>query len=450
MFAFSGKRVLILGAARSGIACAVLLLKKGARITISDNGAKPLPVKDLAPLRKKGVIVKTGGHPVSLLTGTDYIVISPGIRSDLPLLQKARHLNIPVLSEIEIAYTYLSGQLIAITGTNGKTTTTSLVGEMFRQAGKETLVCGNIGRPISAIADRTSLRSIVVAEISSFQLENIVNFQPNISVMLNITPDHLDRYPGFAAYAQAKEQIYRNQEHSDHAVINYDDPVSRRSAGRIRANVVFFSRKKILPRGVFVKNGNIVAQLDGRARNIIKTTELGIPGPHNLENALAAIACGMLGKVALPGMRKTLKTFHGVEHRLEQVKTVKGVHFVNDSKGTNVDSTVKALESFPDNIILIAGGRDKGSPYQPLAKLVKRKVKALIVLGEAKNKIKKELGSLTRTFTVNSLAAAVKLGQQLACPGDTVLLSPACASFDMFKNYEERGRIFKEEVKKLH
>ncbi|MDD5131318.1 MAG: UDP-N-acetylmuramoyl-L-alanine--D-glutamate ligase [bacterium] len=449
MFAFSGQRVLILGAARSGIACAVLLLKKGARITISDNGAKPLPVKELAPLRRKGVIVKTGGHPVALLTGTDYIVISPGIRSDLPILQKARQRNIPVLSEIEIAYTYLAGQVIAITGTNGKTTTTSLVGKMFRQAGNKTLVCGNIGRPISAIADQSSLRSVVVAEISSFQLENIVNFRPHISVMLNITPDHLDRYPGFAAYARAKKQIYVNQEKDNYAVINYDDPVSRKSAGRIKAKVVFFSRKKILLRGVFVKNGSIVARLEGRAQNIIKTTELGIPGPHNLENALAAIACGILGKVPLSSMRKTLRTFRGVEHRLELVKTVRGVKYVNDSKGTNVDSTVKALESFPGNIILIAGGRDKGSPYRPLAKLVHSKVKALIVLGEAKNKIKKELGPLTSTYDVSSLAEAVKLGHKLSCPGDTVLLSPACASFDMFKNYEQRGRIFKEEVKKL-
>ncbi|MDD5258705.1 MAG: UDP-N-acetylmuramoyl-L-alanine--D-glutamate ligase [bacterium] len=449
MFVFSGKRVLILGAARSGIACASLLLQNGAHVTISDNSAKPLLQKELAHLRSKGAIVKTGGHPLSLLSGIDYVIISPGIRSDLAILQKARLHKIRVLSEIEVAYTYISGPVIGITGTNGKTTTTSLVGEIFRQAGRKTLVCGNIGLPISAIAAKTDKRSIVIAEISSFQLENIVDFRPHISVMLNITPDHLDRYPGFAAYAMAKKQIYRNQEQDDYAVINYDDLVSRKSAGRVRAKVVFFSRKKILAAGVFVKDGIIIAKIGGRLQKIIKIAELRIPGPHNLENALAAIACGVLGKIALPSMKKTLKTFHGVEHRLEQVKTVGEVQYINDSKATNVDSVVKALESFEDNIILIAGGRDKGSPYLPLARLVRQKVKALIVLGEAKNKIKKELGSLTKTFTVKSLAEAVKLGQQLAAPGDTVLLSPACASFDMFRNYEERGRVFKEEVKKL-
>ncbi len=449
MFAFSGKRVLILGAARSGLACAELLLKNGAHITINDNGAKTLPKKELTLLQGKGAVVKSGGHPLSLLTGTDYVIISPGIRSDLPILQKARQNNIPVLSEIEAAYTYLSCPVIGITGTNGKTTTTSLIGEIFRQGGRDALVCGNIGLPISAIVGKTDQRSMVIAEISSFQLENIVNFRPHVSVMLNITPDHLDRYPGFAAYAQAKKQIYRNQEHSDYAVINYDDPVSRKSAAQVKARVVFFSRKKILKTGVFVKDDAILARLGGKQQKIIKTSELGIPGPHNLENALAAIACGILGNIPLTSMRKTLRTFPGVEHRLEPVKIVNGVHYINDSKATNVDSVVKALESFKGNIILIAGGRDKGSPYRPLAKLVRRKVKALIVLGEAKNKIKKELGSLTRTYTVKNLAEAVQLGEQLACPGDTVLLSPACASFDMFRNYEERGRIFKEEVKKL-
>ncbi len=449
MFAFSGKRILILGAARSGIACAGLLLKNGAHVTISDNSAKPLLRKELAQLQSKGILVQTGGHPLSLLSGTDYLIISPGIRSDLPILQKARLSKIPVLSEIEVAYTYLACPVIGITGTNGKTTTTSLIGEIFRQAGRKTLVCGNIGLPISAIAGKTSKRSVVVAEISSFQLENIVNFRPHIAVMLNITPDHLDRYPGFAAYARAKKQINRNQEQDDHAVINYDDPWSRKSAGKIKARIVFFSRKKILTNGVFVKNGTVYAAWRGRRRKIISTSELGIPGPHNLENALAAIACGIIGHIPLPSMRKTLRTFRGVAHRLEPVKEVQGVQYINDSKATNVDSVVKALESFKDNIILIAGGRDKGSPYLPLAKLVRDKVKALIVLGEAKNKIKKELGSLTRTFTVQNLAEAVKLGQQLAVPGDTVLLSPACASFDMFRNYEERGQVFKEEVKKL-
>ncbi|MBI5555686.1 MAG: UDP-N-acetylmuramoyl-L-alanine--D-glutamate ligase [Elusimicrobia bacterium] len=449
MFAFSNKRVLILGAARSGIACAGLLVKKGATVTISDASKTLVSTRELDLLKQKGVNVQIGGHPVSLLSDADYIIISPGIRSNLPLLHRARLKNIPVLSEIEVAYTYLACPVIAITGTNGKTTTTSLIGEMFRQSGRKTLVCGNIGWPISAVADKADWQSIVVAEISSFQLENIVNFRPHISVMLNITPDHLDRYPDFKAYALAKKNIYIHQERSDFAVINYDNPASRKSAGRIKSKVIFFSRRKILSSGVLVKNNTIYVRLQGRQRKIIRTNELGIPGPHNLENALAAIACGVLGGVELAGMRETLRNFRGVEHRLELVKTVKGVKYINDSKATNVDSLVKALESFQEKIILIAGGRDKGSPYWPLAKLVKQKVKALIVLGEARVKIKGELGQLTRTHEVKSLPEAVKLGQQLARPGDIVLLSPACASFDMFQNYEQRGRVFKEEVQKL-
>ncbi len=431
------------------MACAGLLVKKGATVTISDASKKLVSTRELALLKQKGVNIQTGGHPVSLLSGTDYVIISPGIRSNLPLLQQARLKNIPVLSEIEVAYTYLACPVIAITGTNGKTTTTSLIGEIFRQSGRKTLVCGNIGLPISAVAAKTDWRSIVVAEISSFQLENIANFRPYISVILNITPDHLDRYPDFKAYARAKKRIYSNQERSDFAVINYDDPASRKSAGKIDPKVVFFSRRKILSSGVFIKNNTIYVRLEGRQLKIIKTNELGLPGPHNLENALAAIACGVLGGVELASMRKTLKIFRGVEHRLELAKTVKGVKYINDSKATNVDSVVKALESFKEKIILIAGGRDKGSPYQPLAKLVKQKVKALIVLGEARAKIKGELGMLTQTHEVKSLPAAVKLAQQLAQPGDVVLLSPACASFDMFQNYEQRGRVFKAEVNKL-
>jgi UDP-N-acetylmuramoylalanine--D-glutamate ligase len=449
VFSFSGKRILILGVARSGIACAGLLIKKGAIVTISDASKNLAPTRELALLRKKGVSVQLGGHPVSLLFNTDYIVISPGISSNLPLLQQARLKNIPVLSEIEVAYTYLACPVIAITGTNGKTTTTSLTGEIFRQSGRKTLICGNIGLPVSAVADQTDWQSIVVAEISSFQLENIVNFRPYISVMLNITPDHLDRYSDFKAYTRAKKHIYRNQERSDFAVINYDDPASRKSAGRIKSKVIFFSRRKILSTGVFVKNNAIYAKLYGRQQKVIKTDELGIPGPHNLENALAAIACGVLGGIELASIRKTLRIFRGVEHRLELVKTIKGVKYINDSKATNVDSVVKALESFQEKIILIAGGRDKGSSYQPLAKLVKQKVKALIVLGEASAKIKGELGCWIQTYEVKSLPEAVKLGQKLASPGDVVLLSPACASFDMFKNYEQRGQVFKEEVRKL-
>ncbi len=449
MFDFKNKKVIILGAARSGLACASLLVRKGAKVTLSDSAVKPQKVKELKALKKIGVRIQTGGHPVSLLKGADYLVISPGVNSTLPVLRQSRRRGIPVLSEIEVACQYISCPIIAITGTNGKTTTTSLTGAIFNAAGYKTFVCGNIGLPMTAIADRTRPDSIVVAEISSFQLENIVSFRPHIAVMLNITPDHLDRYPGLPDYIKAKLNIYRNQTPANFAVVNYDDEVSRDTSKIGAAQVIYFSRKKALKTGLRVRAGRIYARLNGKTLAIVKTGELGIPGPHNLENALAAIACALLFKVPLPALRRTLRDFRGVEHRLELAGLVKGVKFINDSKATNVDSVVKALESFKEKIILIAGGRDKGSPYRPLAKLVKQKVKALIVLGEAKEKIKRELGKLTATFETENLPEAVKLGYKLARPGDIVLLSPACASFDMFKNYEQRGEVFKDMVRRL-
>lgn len=449
MLDFKNKNVVILGAARSGLACAKLLAKKGASVILNDADHKQLKGAELKQLKKLKVKTVTGGHPVSLLKRCDFIVISPGVRSDLELVKKAQVKKIPVLSEIEAAFQFIKCPVVAITGTNGKTTTTSLVGEIFQNAGYRTFVCGNIGLPMSHIVDKTDADSIVVAEISNFQLENILNFKPVISLMLNITPDHLDRYPSFSAYRQAKINIFKNQTSADFAVINYDDRESRRAASKIKPKVIFFSRKKILERGVFVEDGVIYYRHKGVKKKIIATDQLNITGPHNLENALAAVSCAQIYGLNPQSLRRTLSTFKGVEHRLELVRTINGIKFINDSKATNVDSVVKALESFKGKIILLAGGRDKGSPYLPLAKLVRQKVKALIVIGEAKDKIKKELGHLTQTYEVGSMLEAVKQGFSLACKGDIVLLSPACASFDMFRNYEQRGQIFKQIVRKL-
>ena len=449
MFDFAGKKVVVLGAARSGLSCAAFLAGKGARVLVSDAKKDPDKRKELSFLAKKGVTVQTGGHPLSLLDKCDYLVISPGVSSDLPVIRLARKKNIPVLSEIEIAYLFISSPIIAITGTNGKTTTTSLIGEIFKQAGVKTLVCGNIGLPMTQIAPQAGANAVVVAEISSFQLENIVTFAPRVAVMLNITPDHLDRYPDFLSYKKAKIKIYQNQTPADFAVINYDDPLSRASAKNCPARVVYFSRRRVMSKGVFAQGGRIYSRLDGEKKEILRVRELGIPGPHNLENALAAIACAQIFGVGLKSLRPTLKSFHGVEHRLELVRVAGGVKYINDYKATNVDSVVKALESFSEKIVLIAGGRDKGSPYKPLAKLVKDKVKALILIGEATGKITKELGPFTEIYRARSLPEAVKLASGLAGRGEIVLLSPACASFDMFDNYEQRGRVFKSAVNKL-
>lgn len=442
----SGKRVSVFGMARSGMALAKVLKGLGASVFLTEKKNDDSLSSQISELKSTGMDFETGGHTEKALDHKDYLVVSPGIPSDLPILIQAENKGIPIFSEIEVAYWLSEAQIIGITGSNGKTTTTTLVGEILKEDGREVRVAGNIGVPFSSVVQEVSSNGVIVLEISSFQLEKIEEFKPKVSTILNVTPDHLDRYPDMKTYTDAKLRIFENQTEDDFVVLNWDDPVTSKLAPLSRAKSLFFSIKSELKVGSYVKNGSLVFQMNGKAVEIIPVEEIGIKGPHNLSNAAAACAiCASIG-VKKESMEKALRNFKGVEHRLEEVSIIDGIRFVNDSKATNVDSVFYALQSIKEPIFLIAGGKDKGGDFTKLRELVKLKVKGLILLGQAKEKIKNALGDLVPTNMVGSMEEAVELGFRKAEKGDCVLLSPACASFDMFKDYEDRGRVFKKAV----
>lgn len=435
--------------ARSGMALAKVLKNLGATVFLTEKRSEESLYSEITELKNSGIGYETGGHTSKAIEHKDYIVISPGIPYDLPTLIEAESKGIPIFSEIEVAYWLSEAQIVGITGSNGKTTTTTLVGEILKEDGREVRVAGNIGVPFSSVVQEVSSKGIIVLEISSFQLEKIEEFKPKISAILNVTPDHLDRYPDMKSYTDAKLRIFENQTEDDFVVLNWDDPITSNLAPMSRAKSLFFSTKSELKVGSYVKSGNLVFQLNGKAEEIIPVEEIGIKGPHNLSNACAACAiCAPLG-VKKDSMGKALRSFKGVEHRLEEVAIIDQIRFVNDSKATNVDSVFYALQSIKEPIFLIAGGKDKGGDFTRLRELVKSKVKGLILLGQAKEKIKEALGDLVPTYIVGSMQEAVEFGFKNADKGDCVLLSPACASFDMFKDYEHRGRVFKEAVLSL-
>jgi len=435
-----GVRAGVIGAGRSGVAAARLLHRLGARVLLSDHGR----VQGGLP---KGIEIESGGHSRRLLD-CDLLVRSPGVPGHLPVLEQARRKGIPVWSELELASRYTKAKhLIAITGTNGKTTTTTLVGEFFKTTGRRTFVAGNIGAPLAEVAQRTTPSSNVVLEVSSYQLENIETFHPSISAILNITPDHLEHHGSMKAYVQAKARVFENQTKGDVCVLNADDPWCRRLAKRCPARVFLFSRKRKLKSGIYWEGGDVVIRWGGiRGQWLLETN---LPGPHNVENILASVAMAMTGGVPLSDIRRVLRGFHGVEHRLELVRTLRGVRYINDSKATNVDSTRVALASFTEPMIVIMGGEGKGAPYAPLKPLLKRNVKRILLIGEDTPVIEKELAGIAPMERRHDLPGAVARAAQIAEPGDSVLLSPACASFDQYKNYEERGRHFKTLVKNL-
>ncbi len=447
---FKDKKVVVLGMGRSGIAVAKLLYTLGAKVCLSDSKGESELKEELKQLRNKKIEIETGGHTEAILKNTDLIVLSPGIPKDISLLKIASQKNIPIFGEVEIAYQLLKVPIIAITGTNGKTTTTTLIGEILKNSKYKVTVAGNIGTPLSNFVKSIKIKnSLIVAEISSFQLETIDTFKPWISIILNLTPDHLDRYANFEDYIKAKKRIFENQQEKDFLILNADDPLVTKMAKESKCQVIFFSQRKELKKGVFVKGNEIISVLDNVPSFRCPLSSIKIPGQHNLENVLASITVGLLCGVDFKVLIGTISEFSGVEHRLELFGEINGVKFINDSKATNVSSTLRALESFNDSIILIAGGRDKGSPYSPLRNLVQEKVKALVLLGEAGSKIKDGLGIYTKVYMVKNLKEAVQTSVSLSKKGDIVLLSPACSSYDMFKNYEERGREFKKLVKQL-
>jgi UDP-N-acetylmuramoylalanine--D-glutamate ligase len=444
-----GKNISILGMARSGIACAKLLKKTGAEVFVSEVRNKEMLLQETKQLGDMDIEFETGGHTSHVLTETDFVIVSPGIPPDIPILAQAQEMGIPVFSEIEVAFWLTDARIVGITGSNGKTTTVSLVGEMLKEDKQEYLVGGNIGVPFSSIVEQVSPNGYLVLELSSFQLERIEEFRPYVSSVLNITADHLDRHPDFKSYMEAKLRIMENQTENDFVVLNADDENTLRLAQYAPGRKVFFSTRSEVGQGAFVREGKLYLRQNGGEKEIIETGQIGIKGPHNLYNACAACAiCGILG-VEPGSMRMALRYFRGVPHRLEEVKTVSGVSFINDSKATNVDSVWYALQSVSPPIILIAGGKDKGGDFSTLQELVKKNLKSLILIGEAKEKIRSALGNLVPTFESDSLEEAVKLGFSKSSPGDTVLLSPGCASFDMFKDYEHRGHVFKASVMEL-
>jgi UDP-N-acetylmuramoylalanine--D-glutamate ligase len=427
----------------------LFLKERGARVTVSDTKS-PDQLRDEIPvLLDHGITVETGGHGERTFRGQDLIVVSPGVPVDAKPLVQARASGEPVIGEIELAAQHLPGPIVAITGSNGKTTTTTLTGEILTAGGLPTLVGGNIGTPAISLVAKVKPETIVVLEVSSFQLETIQTFRPKVAVVLNVTPDHLDRHRTFQAYVDTKARIFENQQPSDFAVLNEDDETCRTMGERTRAQVFWFSRKKEVKQGAWVREGQIVFR-DGRGqREVMLVSEIPLKGAHNVENVLAGVCGGMLMGCDAEQIRKAVREFKAVEHRLEYVATVKGVEYYDDSKATNVDATIKALESFPANIHLILGGKDKGSDYTVLNDLLRQRVKRVYTIGAAAEKIESHITGAAEIVHAETLDNAVRRAAAVAKAGDIVLLAPACASFDQFQSYNHRGRVFKEVVHSL-
>jgi UDP-N-acetylmuramoylalanine--D-glutamate ligase len=468
----NGKRALVVGLGKSGVASALFMKAHGARVTVSDTKSGDELRNEIPILLDHGITVETGGHGERTFHGQDLIVVSPGVPVDAPPLVQARSLGETVIGEIELAAQFLPGPLVAITGSNGKTTTTTLTGEIMTAAGFPTLVGGNIGTPAISLAERARRETVIVLEVSSFQLETIQTFRPKVAIVLNVTPDHLDRHRTFEIYTDAKARIFENQQGSDFAVLNADDPTCVAMAKRTRAQVFWFSRQKEVEQGAWVKDGTIVFRAARKELNpapafkhdsvfigpnerqtIMLVSEIPLKGAHNLENVLAAVCASALMGCTHEKIRQAVQNFKAVEHRLEFVATIRGVDYYNDSKATNVDATIKALESFPANIHLILGGKDKGSDYSVLNDLLRQRVKRVYTIGAAAAKIESQVISSKNggpeLVHAETLENAIRKANAVAQSGDVVLLAPACASFDQFKNYEQRGQVFKEIVRVL-
>jgi len=440
----AGRPAAVVGLARSGVAAARLLHACGARVSASD--AKPLARlgDDARGLAQLGIRLFADDAAGAGVAGAELVVVSPGVPVEAPQLVAARRGGASIIGEIELGWRALEADTIAITGTNGKTTTTALTGALLAEHHRAVLVAGNIGTPLAGHALTFPPDGTVVCEVSSFQLETIETFQPRVAVVLNVTPDHLDRHRTFEAYLDAKARIFANQTAADCAVLNADDAPTRGLAERTRADVVWFSRRRPLDHGVFVRDGWIVAKLNARLETIGPLSEIFLRGQHNVENVLAATACALWRGLPAAVIREGIARFRGVAHRIELVRDVHGVHYYNDSKGTNVASTIKALESFSEPIVLIAGGVGKGQDFAPLAEAARGRVREAVVLGEDGPRIAAALEAAALPVrAADSMEAAIEAAREAASAGDVVLLSPACASFDMFDNYEHRGDVFR-------
>jgi UDP-N-acetylmuramoylalanine--D-glutamate ligase len=444
-----GKKVLVVGLGKSGLAAALFLRRQGAQVTVSDLRSAEALSKEIPSLLEAGILVEAGGHGLLTFRRQDLIVVSPGVPLNTPELVQVRNLGLPIIGELELAARFLKGNVLAITGSNGKTTTTTLCGDIFSAAGLPTLVAGNIGLPVIDTVDHSAANAWSVLEVSSFQLETTDSFHPRIAMILNITPDHLDRHGTFANYVAAKERIFASQGPDDALILNGDDPVVQQSASRTKSRVFWFSRSKIVRAGTFLQDGMVMYRASEQSKpvTIMSLKEIPLKGEHNVENVLAAVCAACVAEIPAEVIARAVAAFHAVEHRLEFVACLHGVDYYNDSKATNVDATAKAIASFPGNIHLILGGKDKDSDYSQLNALLKARVKVVYTIGAAAEKIERQIAGATRVLHVGTLAAAVDRAASEAVAGDVVLLAPACSSFDQFENYEHRGRAFKEAVK---
>lgn len=444
-----GKRVLVIGLARTGVATALFCAARGAAVTAIDKRSEEELGDSIGPLRAAGVHLEFGQPSLDVLNAQELIVPSPGVPADSPILAKASELEIPVWSEIELASRFLSGKVIGITGSNGKTTTTSLVEHILRGSGLATVLAGNIGKPLVAQVEKTTDRSVTVVELSSFQLELIASFRPDIAVLLNLTPDHLDRHKTMRAYGEAKARIFENQTGKDFAILNADDVASLPYMPAGRPLVYWFSRKSDVASGAFLSNGKIEFRGLNRKEEILGVDEIPLPGAHNLENVLAAVVATELAGIPAKQIADGIRTFTGVEHRIEFVAEIEGVRYYNDSKATNVDATLKALEAFPGHIIVILGGKDKEGDYTRLRETLREKAILALLIGAAAEKIERQIDKSVAVKRAGTLELAIEFAARTARAGDIVLLAPACASFDQFQNYEQRGWKFKEFVYQL-
>jgi UDP-N-acetylmuramoylalanine--D-glutamate ligase len=453
----SGKKVLVIGAARSGVAAARFLAARGAVVALNDRKAVEEWTDEARALKASGVGLLGGDVPMWLMDQVELVVVSPGVPPKNIPVRYMERAGAEVIGEVELAARFLRGRICAITGTNGKTTTTALVAELLRGAGLPVQVGGNIGTPLVSLVETSCEDGWTVAEVSSYQLETIESFHPTVAAVLNLMPDHMDRYETLTDYGAAKHRIFRNQTPQDVAILNADDPIVSSWATNLRAHVALFSVERELEEGLFLRRGEgatgeLISRTRGGERVLMRREEMQLRGLHNVQNVLAALACGLACGASPASMRETVRNFRPVEHRLERVAEVDGVEFYNDSKATNVDAAQKALEAFEEHagqIVLILGGRGKNAPYAPLAPLVERKARALVVLGEDAERIERELRAHATVVRVADLQEAVRAARAAARPGDVVLLAPACASWDMFDSFEHRGKVFKEAVNEM-
>jgi UDP-N-acetylmuramoylalanine--D-glutamate ligase len=440
-----GMRVLVVGLARTGVATASFCAAHNAIVTATESRTE-IELGDIAPkMRAAGITLELGGHTEKTYLAQDLIIPSPGVPADDPLLLAARAKGITIWSEVELAYRFLEGKLIGITGSNGKTTTTTLVHHILKTAGVESILAGNVGTPLISFVEKTTSATVAVVELSSFQLELVETFRPNIGVYLNLTPDHLDRHKTLQAYGAAKARLFEKQTELDAAVLNLDDELVRETPPK-KSQVFWFSRKEPVTHGACVRGEGIFVQRGKVEEFILKLNEIPLPGAHNVENVLAAVTAARLAGVEAPAIGGAIRSFKGVEHRLEFVAEINGVRYYNDSKATNVDATLKALDAFPGRILIILGGKDKGSDYTLLQKPLREKAILALLIGAASGKMESQIAGSVAVERAGTLQRAVEIASQAARPGDIVLLAPACASFDQFQNFEQRGWVFKDLV----